>query len=104
MNNFRLTLYSGSGENDDDDESYINRYYWSKCISKYDYMDQIESAMDVLPAHCVERYMFDVAISDYEGALNKYKTLLDNGYDKKFEVYAKYSRVRHPLWNVCSFN
>lgn len=101
MSHFRLTLYSGSGDSDDEEEDYIDRYYWSGCTAKYDSLDQIEDAKDILPAHCLEQYMLDVEISNYEGALKKYKDLMDNGYDKKFDVYAQYSRVRLPLWNAC---
>lgn len=97
MSHFRLTSHSGSGDADDDDESYIDRNYWSGCTAKYTTLDQIDDAKDILPAHCLEQYMFAVEISNYEDALNKYKKLMDNGYDKKFAVYEKYSRVRRPL-------
>jgi hypothetical protein len=36
----------------------------------------------------------DVQISNYEDALQKYKDLIDNGYDKKFDTYKKFVRVR----------
>ncbi|XP_014561985.1 glycoside hydrolase family 18 protein [Bipolaris victoriae FI3] len=86
----------GSGDADDDDESYIDRNYWSGCTAKYTTLDQIDDAKDILPAHCLEQYMFAVEISNYEDALNKYKKLMDNGYDKKFAVYEKYSRDQVP--------
>ncbi|KAJ5056167.1 hypothetical protein J3E72DRAFT_200340 [Bipolaris maydis] len=86
----------GSGDSDDEEEDYIDRYYWSGCTAKYDSLDQIEDAKDILPAHCLEQYMLDVEISNYEGALKKYKDLMDNGYDKKFDVYAQYSRDQVP--------
>jgi hypothetical protein len=63
-------------------------------------LDLLESAKDDLPAHCLEQYMLDVEISDYEGALKKYKDLMDNGYDKKFGVYEKYSRVSPYLFEM----
>jgi hypothetical protein len=96
----RLTLHSGSGGGDDD-EGYVDLDYWSECTGKYTTLEQLEGVKDNLPAHCVEQYMLDVEISNYEGALKKYKDLMNNGYDKKFEVYAKYSRVRLPLCNTC---
>ena len=44
--------------------------------------------------------MLDVEISNYEGALKKYKDLMDDGYDKKFGVYEKYSRVSPYLFGM----
>ena len=44
--------------------------------------------------------MLDVEISNYEGALKKYKDLMDDGYDKKFGVYEKYSRVSPYLFRM----
>lgn len=63
-------------------------------------MDSLEGAKDDLPAHCLEQYMLDVEISNYEGALKKYKDLMDDGYDKKFGVYEKYSRVSPYLFRM----
>jgi hypothetical protein len=89
-------LHSGSGDNNDDDEGYIDENYWSACTAVYTTLQQLEDAKNDLPAHCVEQYMLDVEISNYEGALKKYKDLVDKGYDKKFEVYKRFSRVRQP--------
>jgi hypothetical protein len=88
----KLTFHSGSG-GDDDVEGYVDVNYWSECSGKFTTLQQLEDAKKDLPAHCVEQYMLDVEISNYEGALKKYKDLVDNGYDKKFEVYKRFSQV-----------
>jgi hypothetical protein len=81
----------------DNDEGYVDLNYWSECTGRYTTLEQLEDAKNAIPAHCVEQYALDVEISNYEGALKKYKDLVDNGYDKKFEVYEKFSKVRQPL-------
>ncbi|CAO2657798.1 Nn.00g070580.m01.CDS01 [Neocucurbitaria sp. VM-36] len=60
------------------------------------YKSSEKDAKNGLPAHCVDQYLDDVQVSINEGALQKYKTLIDNGYDKKFEVYEKYVRAQIP--------
>ncbi|KAH6625093.1 hypothetical protein C7974DRAFT_454971 [Boeremia exigua] len=89
------TFTDGSG-GVDDDEGYTDLNYWSECTGKYTTLEQLEAGKNDLPAHCVEQYMLDVEISNYEGALKKYKELMENDYDKKFKVYEKYSRDQIP--------
>jgi hypothetical protein len=38
----------------------------------------------------MEQYIADVQISVLDGALKKYKDLVDKGYDSKFKTYEKY--------------
>lgn len=99
MSHFRPALHSGSGGGDDD-EDYIDPDYWSYCTGRYTTFDQREGAKDDLPAHSVEQYMLDVEISNYEGALKEYKGLMDDGYDKKFGIYEKYSRMSAYLFGM----
>ena len=49
-----------------------------------------------MPAHCVERYLLDIQVAIFEGALVKYKELLDNGYDGKFKTYEKSAKAPVP--------
>lgn len=46
-----------------------------------------------MPAHCVEQYLLDIQIAVYEAALNKYKELLADGYDAKFQTYEKSAKA-----------
>ncbi|KAF2819903.1 putative glycosyl hydrolase, family 18 [Ophiobolus disseminans] len=87
----------GSGGNEDDDyEGYEDPNYWSDCTGKYSTLKQLEDAKDALPSHCVDQYIADVEVAVHDGALEKYKTLVDNGYDKKFEIYEKFVRAQIP--------
>lgn len=43
-----------------------------------------------MPTHCIEQYLLDVQVATLETALNKYKKLIDDGYDDKFSIYEKY--------------
>lgn len=44
----------------------------------------------------MEQYIADVQIAVLDGALKKYKDLIDKGYDKKFEIYEKYVKAQIP--------
>jgi hypothetical protein len=90
-----LTFCSGSGGGDDY-EGYTDPNYWSECTGRFDSLTQLEDARADLPAHCVDQYIVDVEIATQEGALQKYKKLVDEGYDKKFEIYEKFTRAQIP--------
>ncbi|KAH9871192.1 hypothetical protein J1614_006768 [Plenodomus biglobosus] len=85
----------GSGGSDDW-EGYEDPNYWSDCSSKYSTLQQLEDAKNGLPEHCVDQYIIDVQVAMNEGALEKYKTVVENGYDKKFAIYEKYVRAQIP--------
>jgi hypothetical protein len=95
-----LNFCSGSGESENPDsdgyEGYEDPNYWPDCNSKYSTLKQLEEAKDGLPENCVDQYIVDVQVEMNDGALKKYKSLIDNGYDKKFEVYEKYLRAQIP--------
>jgi hypothetical protein len=92
-----LTFCSGSGGGDDDDyEGYTDPNYFSACTAKYTDLKTLEDARSSLPDHCVDKYIVDVQIAIQEGALQKYKTLVDSGYDKKFEIYEKFAKAQVP--------
>jgi hypothetical protein len=44
----------------------------------------------------VDQYIVDVQVTMNDGALQKYKSVIDNGYDQKIEVYEKYLRAQIP--------
>lgn len=44
----------------------------------------------------MEQYLADAQIAVLDGALKKYKDLIDKGYDKKFEIYEKYVKAQIP--------
>ncbi|KAK1780436.1 putative killer toxin alpha beta protein [Copromyces sp. CBS 386.78] len=81
---------------DDVQEGYTDPNYWSPCTGTYTTIDQLESHKGSIPRHCMDKYIVDVQIAVMEGALNKYKNLIDNGYDKKFSIYEKYVKAQIP--------
>jgi hypothetical protein len=92
-----LTFCSGSGGGDDDDyEGHTDPNYFSACTAKYTDLKTLEDARSSLPDHCVDKYIVDDQIAIQEGALQKYKTLVDSGYDKKFEIYEKFAKAQVP--------
>ncbi|KAG2027031.1 hypothetical protein GB937_000767 [Aspergillus fischeri] len=82
----------GSGGDDypDDYEPYIDTSMYPECVSKYTSFKEIEDRKDSIPTHCMEQYIFNVEVAIMEAALQKYKDLVNNGYDEKFETYAGY--------------
>ncbi|KAF2119736.1 hypothetical protein BDV96DRAFT_642744 [Lophiotrema nucula] len=72
-----------------DGEAYINENYWSPCTGSYTTLQQLEDHKSSIPSHCVEQYLVDVQVAVLGAALKRYKDLVDNGYDKRFEVYEK---------------
>ncbi|KAI6778523.1 uncharacterized protein J7T54_005047 [Emericellopsis cladophorae] len=86
---------SGSDRNNDDHPTISNRF--SKCTKVFTSFGQLEDVADDIPDHCMNRYIFALEIRIMEAALKKYKALLDNGYDDKFDVYAGYVQAQVPL-------
>ncbi|KAK2771652.1 hypothetical protein FQN53_004945 [Emmonsiellopsis sp. PD_33] len=83
----------GSGFYDDypDDYEYdIDSNYYSQCNKVYTTFQMLEDRKGSIPYHCMEKYIVDVEIAVMEGALRKYKNLVDGGYDAKFETYEHY--------------
>ncbi|KAI2782388.1 putative glycosyl hydrolase, family 18 [Daldinia loculata] len=81
---------SGGGGYDDDYEYEVDDNYWSPCQGSYTTLDQLDQRKDSMPAHCIEQYLLDVQVATLETALNKYKKLIDDGYDDKFSIYEEY--------------
>ncbi|KAL5364727.1 putative glycosyl hydrolase, family 18 [Aspergillus floccosus] len=82
----------GSGADDypDDYEPYIDTGMYPECMSKYTTFQELMDRKDSIPPHCVEQYIFNVEVAVMEAALEKYKDLVNKGYDEKFKVYERY--------------
>ncbi|GFF93568.1 killer toxin subunits alpha/beta [Aspergillus udagawae] len=82
----------GSGGDDypDDYEPYIDTSMYPECVTKYTTFKELDDHKDSIPAHCMEQYIFNVEVAVMEAALEKYKDLVNNGYDEKFKIYAGY--------------
>src|SRR6478735_3214665 len=81
---------------DDDTDAYIDVDYWSACTAMYSTLESLESHKDEIPSHCLEQYITAVQIAVLEGALTKYKDLVDHGYDGKFSTYERYIKEQAP--------
>lgn len=92
-----LTSCSGSDIEDDGDEEDIDPDWFSDCRgTTFKTIHQLEDRKDSIPVHCMEQYILDVQISVLEGALSKYKNLIDKGYDKKVQIYEKFVKDQIP--------
>ncbi|KAF4156615.1 hypothetical protein CNMCM6069_006513 [Aspergillus lentulus] len=82
----------GSGGDDypDDYEPYIDTSMYPECVTKYTTFKELNDHKDSIPAHCMEQYIFNVEVAVMEAALEKYKDLVNNGYDEKYKIYEGY--------------
>ncbi|KAF4170541.1 hypothetical protein CNMCM8927_004533 [Aspergillus lentulus] len=82
----------GSGGDDypDDYKPYIDTSTYPECVTKYTTFKELKDHKDSIPAHCMEQYIFNVEVAVMEAALEKYKDLVNNGYDEKFKIYEGY--------------
>ncbi|KAI4700360.1 hypothetical protein J4E89_011002 [Alternaria sp. Ai002NY15] len=83
----------------DEPEDYevpIDENYWAACEGQFSSLDQLKDRKGSIPGHCMEQYITDVQISVLDGALKKYKDLVDKGYDDKFDTYASYVKDQIP--------
>ncbi|KAF7556909.1 hypothetical protein G7046_g6170 [Stylonectria norvegica] len=84
----------GSGGDDsgypDDYEPYISHDLHPDCMGAYTTFQQLQDRIKTIPAHCMGQYIVAVEIAVMEAALDKYKDLVDEGYDKKFKVWEGY--------------
>ncbi|KAJ4416952.1 hypothetical protein N0V85_002069 [Neurospora sp. IMI 360204] len=103
LQRFRDGTNLGDGDsdddNDDDDDSfefddiYADEDAFAKCSSDAfieGTLDNLEEQKGRVPSNCLSQYLVQVEVSTYKTALNKYKKLMDSGYDKKFNIYKDY--------------
>ncbi|KAJ3492170.1 hypothetical protein NLG97_g5467 [Lecanicillium saksenae] len=83
----------GSGMDQQPDESFIE----IRCTARFTDFDALELEKDTIPPICLELYLIDVALQAMEDALNKYKKLVDGGYDDKFNYYSDYIKRLVPM-------
>lgn len=50
-------------------------------------LKQLEDRKGRIPSQYLQLYIVDVQIAVFDGAIKKYKKLIDNGYDKKFSIW-----------------
>ncbi|KAJ5081191.1 killer toxin alpha/beta [Penicillium angulare] len=60
----------------------------SACTASYDTLEELEDAADSIPQHCLTQYTLNTLSTVLEGAMSNYTDLMNDGYDKKFKIYA----------------
>ncbi|CZS91648.1 uncharacterized protein RCO7_06969 [Rhynchosporium graminicola] len=88
---------SGNDGNDDDgdgeDEIFTEL---TPCSASYTSLEQLTFRTRSIPPHCLEQYLVDVQVAVFDGALQKYEKLINDGYDKKFSVWEGYIKAQIP--------
>ncbi|KAL0930175.1 glycoside hydrolase family 18 protein [Colletotrichum truncatum] len=88
--------WDGSGSITDDTEDEFVYEELSPCTASFSTLKQLEDRKGSIPSHCLEQYIVDVQIAVFDGALKKYKKLIDDGYDKKFSIWEGYIKEQIP--------
>ncbi|KAI0190106.1 glycoside hydrolase family 18 protein [Astrocystis sublimbata] len=89
----------GTGE-DDYDPDYVAKIddkYFMDCNSEFSSLDALMSMKNNIPSYCIDKYLVDVEIKIMKGALAKYNSLVDGGYDDKFNIYKDYTIEQVPV-------
>ncbi|KAH7320966.1 putative glycosyl hydrolase, family 18 [Stachybotrys elegans] len=79
-----------------DDIEPVIRSVLPQCGCKHMPLKELEARKNSLPKHCIDKYIYDAEIAVMQGALDKYKKLVDGGYDKKFRTYERYIQKQAP--------
>ncbi|KAH8695443.1 hypothetical protein BGW36DRAFT_299192 [Talaromyces proteolyticus] len=58
------------------------------CPGNYTTLDDIEAAADSMPSLCAAIYMVQALQTIYNNAMIQYNSMMTNGYDSKFQIYA----------------
>ncbi|KAJ3573148.1 hypothetical protein NPX13_g4807 [Xylaria arbuscula] len=70
--------------------------YFKDCDAKYDTLDQLVASKGTIPYYCIDKYIVNVEINIMKDALKKYDDLVNDDYDKKFQVYERYTIEQVP--------
>ncbi|KAL4996287.1 hypothetical protein BDV10DRAFT_187234 [Aspergillus recurvatus] len=58
------------------------------CSATFDSIDALGDAASSIPGHCATQYTLQTLSAALSAAMKNYTDLMDNGYDKKFKIYA----------------
>ncbi|KAL2060446.1 hypothetical protein VTL71DRAFT_9477 [Oculimacula yallundae] len=59
------------------------------CTGHYSNLDDIVNAGNNIPSNCIDKYIAQAEIAIMDRSLQSYSETINNGYDKKFKIYAK---------------
>ncbi|KAJ5274037.1 killer toxin alpha/beta [Penicillium angulare] len=83
-----LIEFSGDDGNPETDWTGPDVPDLSDCTASYDTLDELEDAADSIPEHCQTQYMLNTLSTVLSDAMSNYTDLMNDGYDKKFKIYA----------------
>jgi hypothetical protein len=86
----------GSGSLTDDTDDNPVYTDWPTYTGVFTSIDQLEDRQGSIESFCVEQYIVDVQVAIFDGALNKYNKIIDDGYDKKFSIWEGYVKDQIP--------
>ncbi|PTB69952.1 glycoside hydrolase family 18 protein [Trichoderma citrinoviride] len=70
--------------------------HYEDCDSEFSTLDQLNKVRGEIPFYCVDLYIVDMEIQLLSTALDRYKDLIDNGYDEKFKTFEEYTVEQIP--------
>ncbi|KAH8429504.1 uncharacterized protein LDX57_007166 [Aspergillus melleus] len=62
------------------------------CDGKYETIDAILKEISRIPVYCVNPYAIAILSEEFKSSLEKYHGLMRDGYNKKFDTYANYTK------------
>jgi hypothetical protein len=82
-----LQAYTDDGEGLDDED--LPDMPYTPCDAQYNTLDDLDAAATSIPDHCVTLYTVTALKNLLNEALTNYTSMMADGYDKKFNTYAK---------------
>ena len=72
-----------------DDEGLPATEPMAPCDDKHLTLEELDSAADIIPAHCVHIYTLEVLDRLLKEGLSNYTAIMEDGYEGKFDTYAE---------------
>lgn len=80
----------GGDDYPDDYEPPFDPDHYLPCNAVFKNVDDLKNQQDSVPPYCMNKYLVDALVNMWGDAMDKYNSLLRDGYDDKFNSYAKY--------------
>lgn len=81
----KLTL---SSDDDLSDEDYASYEEPGPCDAEFNNLDDVSAAASNIPDHCMNKYILSAEIKMLDQSLQAYTKTINDGYDRKFAIYA----------------
>ncbi|KAK3324791.1 hypothetical protein B0T19DRAFT_477630 [Cercophora scortea] len=74
----------------------IDHWNLPECSGGSTSLEELEEAAAKVPGHCRDKYVVDIEMRTLNTALDKYTSVVKDGYDSKFAIYEKVVRQAVP--------